>query len=316
MKAPPEPGAFSVPSKQRPSPPRPGRAQALQWRPLALLVLALAWCGDQPITAQDEAPLLRADGRNLKIFVLTGQSNSLGTTADKKEPDITPGKDPLDAQIPFFWSNRSTRAGDGPAVLYDDSGGKIVSLRAQKGEGADPLFWGPEIGFARQLAARGVKDFLVVKASRGGGGNSFWVKGAANDHMYRHVLDTVRRAVQAIPTGIGFEVAALLYVQGESDNAVEAAASGERLRLLAKNLRQDLPHAAAMRVIIGGIASGGKNSDVVRAQQSALPAVDPSFRYIDTLDLRPQRYDNLHFSKGAKLELGRRMAGAWLEWPR
>ena len=37
---------------------------------------------------------------------------------------------------------------------------------------------------------------------------------------------------------------------------------------------------------------------------------------IDTMDLRAKRYDNLHFSKGAKLELGQRMAKVWLEWGR
>lgn len=265
-------------------------------------------------SAQDDASPIKANEQRIRIFVLTGQSNSLGTTADKKEPDITPGKDPLDARIPFFWSNRSTRAGDGPAVLYDSSGGKIVSLRAQKGEGADPLFWGPEIGFARHLAATGVADFLIVKASRGGGGNSFWLKGSRDDHMYRHVTETVRQAVKALPRGTTFEIAAMLYVQGESDNPAEGAASGERLRTLTANLRKDLPNAAAMKVIIGGIASGGATGNVVRTQQSALPAADPTFRYIDTMDLRPQRYDNLHFSKGAKLELGQRMAKAWLDW--
>lgn len=286
-----------------------------RWRPSRSLLAAVLSLLAAVAWAQSDAPLLKPGGQRVKIFVLTGQSNSLGTTADKKVPDITPGTDPLDAQIPFLWANRSTRAGDGPAALYDDSGGKIVTLRAQKGTGADPLFWGPEIGFCRQLAAAGMKDFLFVKASRGGGGNSFWLKGSGNDHMYRHVVDTVRRAVQALPDGVTFEIAALLYVQGESDSAVEAAAAGERLRLLAANLRQDLPNAAAMRVIIGGIASGGKSSDLVRTQQSALPAADPTFRYLDTLDLRSQRYDNLHFSKGAKLELGRRMAKAWLDWP-
>ncbi|MBL9130246.1 MAG: hypothetical protein JNG86_03550 [Verrucomicrobiaceae bacterium] len=264
--------------------------------------------------SQEEASPLKANGQHLKIFVLTGQSNSLGTTSDKKEPDITPGKDALDAQIPFFWANRSTRSGDGPSVLYDDSAGKIVSLRAQKGEGADPLFWGPEIGFARHLAANGVKDFLFVKASRGGGGNSYWLKGSRDDHMYRHVIETVRQAVQAVPQGVTFEIAALLYIQGESDSPAEAAASGERLKTLVENLRKDLPKAAAMKVIIGGIALGGEKSDVVRAQQSALAKSDSTFRYIDTLDLRGQRYDNLHFSKGAKLEIGQRMAKAWLEW--
>src|SRR4051794_8530280 len=157
----------------------------------AALLLAGRSASAQQIARPTPAPT--------QIFVLTGQSNSLGTTADKKEPDITPGEDPLDATIPFYWANRSTRGGDGAAALYDDSGGKIVSLRAQKGEGANPLFWGPEIGFARTLAARGVKNFLMVKASRGGGGNTFWVKGGPNEQMYRHAVETVRGAIKALP---------------------------------------------------------------------------------------------------------------------
>jgi hypothetical protein len=251
----------------------------------------------------------------LKIFVLTGQSNSLGTTGDKNEPDITPGRDPLDAEIRFFWANCDTRkGGDGRAQLYDDSGGKIVPLQAQKGSGADPLFWGPEIGFCRHLAAAGERDFLFVKASRGGGGNGYWLKSNSDNHMYVHVVDTVKRAIAALPAGTRYEVAALLYLQGESDNADMAEVAGERLKTLVANLRADLPNATGMRTIIAGIASGGPISDTVRARQSALPAADASFRYIDTMDLRAQRYDGLHFSKGAKLEIGKRMAKTWMDW--
>ncbi len=250
------------------------------------------------------------------MFVLTGQSNSLGTSADPAETDVSPGADPLDARVPFFWANRSTRAGDGPAVMIGGSGGRIVTLRAQQGEGANPTFWGPEIGFGRRLAAAGVSDFVIVKASRGGGGNGFWLKDSADDHMYRHVVETTKAALAALPPGAGFEVAALLYVQGESDGAQEAPVSGERLQLLAANLREDLPHAEGMGVLIGGIAAPGANRDIVRARQSALAAKDPSFRYIDTLDLEPLLYDKLHFNRSAKLTLGRRMADAWLAWKR
>jgi len=88
---------------------------------LFLLILGGLLINSPSAGAQDEASPLKANGLQIRIFVLTGQSNSLGTTADKKDPDITPGKNPLDAQIPFFWANRSTRAGDGSAVLYDDS---------------------------------------------------------------------------------------------------------------------------------------------------------------------------------------------------
>jgi hypothetical protein len=253
-------------------------------------------------------------GKSIKIFVVTGQSNSLGTTADPNETDITPGADPRDAGIPFFWANRSTRAGDGPAVMIGSSEGKIKTLQAQQGEGVSKLFWGPEIGYGRRLAAAGMTRFVIVKASRGGGGNGFWLKGSLNDHMYRHVIDTVTQAVAALPKGSEFEIAALLYVQGESDNADEAAASGERLRRLADNLSRDLPHAGQMKVLIGGIAAANTNRDTVRAGQSALPAADPRFAYIDTVDLRPALYDNLHFNKTAKLEIGKRLAEEWLKW--
>lgn len=247
--------------------------------------------------------------RHVRVFVLTGQSNSLGATEDTGEKDISPGEDALDAMVPFFWSNRSTRTGDGPSVLYGDSGGAIVSLRIQQGEGKNPLFWGPEIGFGRRLAAAGVTNILIVKASRGGGGNGHWLQ---DGEMYRHVVETVRQAVLALPEGTEFDIAALLYIQGESDSESEARASGERLRLLARNLRKDLPNAANMKVLVGGIAAAGQNRDIVREQQSGLPAIDPTFRYINTLDLQPQLYDQLHFNKQAKLEIGRRMADAWL----
>jgi len=250
----------------------------------------------------------------LTIFLLTGQSNSLGSSADPLETDVSPGLDPQDGNIPFFWSNRSSRAKDGPAGIYGDSGGKIVTLQLQQGEAANPVFWGPEIGFGRNLASAGIRNFLIIKASRGGGGNGFWMKGSPDDHMYRHVVETVHHALSLLPADTGFNIAALLYVQGESDSESEARESGIRLRLLAENLRVDLPSASMMKVIIGGIAAEGPNRDIVRARQSELPSIDKRFRYIDTTDLRPCLYDRLHFNKVAKLELGRRMAETWLNW--
>lgn len=251
--------------------------------------------------------------RPVSIFVLTGQSNSLGTTEDPQESDITPGMDPLDSRIPFFWSNRFTPTADVHAPVVGDSGGKIVPLCAQQGRKANTIVWGPEIAFGRSMAAAGAAPFLIVKASRGGGGNSFWLKGATDDHMYRHAVSTVLQALGALPPTIKFDIAALLYVQGESDNEDEAAVAGERLKRLAENLRKDLPHAMCMMVLVGGIAAPGIRRDIVRAQQAALPATAPSFLYIDTMDLQPLLYDNLHFNKPAKLEIGHRMCATWLE---
>jgi hypothetical protein len=275
---------------------------------IALLVLPLAGLrADDPL--ESTGPKF-TKGNRVRIFVLTGQSNSLGTTADPDEKDITPGVDPLDQQIPFFWSNHSTR---GSGVLYGNSEGKILTLRVQQGAGQDPLFWGPEFGFGRTLAAAGLTDFLIVKASRGGGGNSFWLKGHSDDHMYRHVVDTVRNAVEQLPKGTEFDIVGLLYLQGESDDAAEAEVAGERLQMLARNLREDLPKASKLRVIVGGIVIGGFR-DVVHAQQSSLPKLDPSFRYLDNREWKHRRYDGLHYDKPAKLELGQRLAKEWMDW--
>lgn len=249
--------------------------------------------------------------RALRMYVLTGQSNSLGTTADASETDTSAGAHPADEHVRFFWSNRSTRAGEGSAVLLGDSGGVFTSLQAQQGEGKNATFWGPEVAFAREVYDSGERDFVIVKASRGGGGNGFWSKDSRDDHMYDHVVGTVRAARNALALDAEVQVAALLYVQGESDSASEAASAGKRLLSLAKNLRRDLPNAKNMRVLVGGIAADGATRDRVREQQGEVADGDPRMVYFSTLDLREQLYDKLHFDKAAKLEIGRRFATAW-----
>jgi lysophospholipase L1-like esterase len=256
---------------------------------------------------------LASSRRHWRVFVLTGQSNSLGATADPTESDVSPGIEPADSNIAFFWSNRDTSGDASAAGLIGDSGGYIRELQAQQGSGSNPLFWGPEIQFARTLYATGLRDFLVVKASRGGGGNSWWYKDAADPQMYEHVVDTVNEALGQLPEDDTFEIAGLLYLQGESDSAEEASVAGERLEYLIDNLRADLPNAERMHAVIGGIAAATANDDTVRAQQQALAASDPTIDYFSNLDLQPNLYDGLHFDKKAKLIVGQRYAQAFLD---
>lgn len=64
---------------------------------------------------------------HLKLFVLTGQSNSLGTTdGDGAEP--SPGPDPTDAAVHFYWHNLANAA-----KSLGDSGGVFTTLREQQG---------------------------------------------------------------------------------------------------------------------------------------------------------------------------------------
>ncbi|MCA9105874.1 MAG: exo-alpha-sialidase [Planctomycetales bacterium] len=251
--------------------------------------------------------------RPLDIFILTGQSNSLGTVDPHDADDSGPPPSQHDDRVKLFWSNRSTRAGDDTASLIGDSGGMFVPLQPQQGEGANPVFWGPEFGFARALVAAGHTDFAIIKASRGGGGNSFWLKGSHDDHMYRHLLKTVNEAVRVIPNGRRYRIRAILYVQGESDSDAEAMLSGERLSTLLDNLRHDLPYAEEARILVGGIAAAGDRRDTVRREQAAAAASHPGIEYVDHADLVGNLYDGLHFDRQAKVVVGQRLAERWLE---
>ncbi|HEX6961133.1 MAG TPA: sialate O-acetylesterase [Lacipirellula sp.] len=263
----------------------------------------------------------RVIAADIDVYVLTGQSNSLGTTADPNESNHGPGGDSSDAATRFFWSNVSSANGSYPiGSSYGNSAGSITTLQAQQGDGgANSLFWGPEFGFARAMSDAGHTNVMVVKASRGGGGNSLWSKAAFQSnpnsgHMYQHVLDTVSAATAELTSaGHTFRIAGLLYLQGESDSAAEAPLAGQRLAELVSNLRADLPHAANMHAVVGGIAASGSTRDLVRARQSALALADPKIDYFSNLDLAGSLYDGLHFDKPAKLEIGRRYAQHFLQ---
>lgn len=252
-----------------------------------------------------------ASGKHYKLFVLTGQSNSLGTTAGG-EVDPTSGSDPADQHVKFFWHN----VVDATESL-GDSGGVWTTLQDQQG-GKYPgsaTHWGPEINLARTLYRAGVRDFGIIKASRGGGGNTNWSKANGNGgHMYTHVVSTVNAATSALTEGgDDFDIVGLMYLQGESDSSGEANIANTRLGELATNFKSDLPKATTMHTVIGGIAAAGGTRNTVRARQAALAEGNGTMSYFENLDLQGNLYDNLHFDKAAKLTVGKRFANEFFK---
>lgn len=260
-----------------------------------------------PLAAVLATLLGSAPAAHYKVFVLTGQSNSLGTT-NGTETDVSPGGDPADARVKFFWHNVADAG-----TSLGSSGGTFTRMQAQQG-GYYPgssTHWGPEIGFGRALLRAGVENVAIVKASRGGGGNTNWSK-AAGGHMYSHVVSTVTAATQALAAnGDSFEIAGLLYLQGESDSAAEADMAGTRFQELVDNLRADLPNATVMKAVIAGIAAPGATRDITRARHEALAAASATIDHFPNLDLQSQVTDGLHFNKAAKLRIGERFARAF-----
>lgn len=118
-----------------------------------------------------------------KLFILTGQSNSLGVT-DGGEVDPTSGSDAADAHVIFSWHNRVDAT---TSLGHSGSGStaELTTLKDQQGGvyAGSATHWGPEIEFARTLYRAGVRDFGVIKVSRGGGGNTLWHKGSSG-HIY------------------------------------------------------------------------------------------------------------------------------------
>lgn len=245
----------------------------------------------------------------MNIYVLTGQSNSLGCTADPAESGAAPVASDIDAQIPFWWGN---------VGLSGNSAGEITTLQVQQSTSAEnPIFWGPEFNFARKMFEAGQRNFMIIKVSRDGGGNGHWSKSGEGltyqPKMYEAIIKEVTEATTALAArGDTFKIVGLMYLQGESDSPAEANASAARLETLIVNLRKDLPNASDMRAVIGGICAGNDTRDLVRKQQSELAATDPTIDYFDTTDLRPLLYDGLHFNREAKMIVGARYAEAFL----
>ena len=82
----------------------------------------------------------------LDVYILTGQSNSIGTTVQEGE-NFGPGTHPADTQTAFFWSNPSAIGSSNPntIVLHGDSEGMITTLQMQQGNGVSPKFWGARV---------------------------------------------------------------------------------------------------------------------------------------------------------------------------
>jgi len=265
-----------------------------------------------------------ASAEEYSVYILTGQSNSLGTTAlEGGDPAVyNPGSSDAYDDTAFFWSNVNASNTVYPPAIYGDSGGAITTLQVQQGLGSNPTFWGPEFGFAQTLADLGHENVLIIKASRGGGGNGFWDEATFEvnnnaGHMWGHVTDTVDAALaQLIGQGHTFSVNGLMYVQGESNNGAQAAIADDRLNDFTNNLQAHIngTYAGAadgMHLVAGEIAASQSNGSrqTTTTLQQQLAAANDGFAFVGTRDL-PLKSDNIHFGRDAKLEIGRRLGWA------
>ena len=280
----------------------------------------------------------------VKVFVLAGQSNMVGYGVGRQLPDE------LKSQPDVWYDhyNPDAREGGQYAAATSTDWGPLEP----KGE---PLRYGPEITFGRAMAAAYPEHRIAIVKMAQGGTNivDHWGRGLAPDpevlyksQLYHALLgnldsatyqgdgalrypEEVTRLDGALARleseGQAYEIAALVWMQGENEAGWTAAFSyGDTLRGFIAAIREDLG-VPGLPVVLGRIsdnlypANGGPiavgkeaNIDAVRAAQVTVAEEDPRVAWVDTDDLTPRPDDAWHFDSAAYQRLGERFADAYL----
>ncbi|MFC4991272.1 GDSL-type esterase/lipase family protein [Rubritalea tangerina] len=254
---------------------------------------------------------LTSKAGHYKVILLTGDSNALGMTASG-ENDTSPGSDPADQSIQFFWNNRASAT-----TTIGTSSDGLTSLQSQQGNFIlnNTTHWGPEIQMGRTLYRAGVKNAAIIKVTSAEPlGNSAWIKGGAAGYMYSQLIDSVTAATTTLTQqGHTYEICGLIYQQGENDSPTEAPTAGTRIMELIANLRADLPNASAIHTVISGAATNNSVADTLHSQHIAIAAANAEVSFVSNLDLNAYLYNGIHTNKDAKLVTGERAALALLD---
>ncbi|MFO1530796.1 MAG: hypothetical protein U1F77_13950 [Kiritimatiellia bacterium] len=273
----------------------------------------------------DWRPLAAATPAKKTVYILTGQSNSLGATYGD-ETDKLPGTDPADREVAFWWNNFADAG-----VSIGDCGGVFTGLRAQQG-----MYYGinfasngwfpspPPTPCARRIGAPRSISPGPCTTRAGATSRSSRCRAAAGKHAVGQGLRRphvrgghLHRAPRPGPAGRGRRDLRGRRVALRAGRKQQRGGGGggrhASSRCLA--LRADLPNASRMRGYVGGIAAAGTDASTTRLRHEALAAARPDrVAYVSLLDLGNEvEPDNLHFRKTARLAVGARLAQAVLE---
>ncbi|WP_441286788.1 sialate O-acetylesterase [Sorangium sp. KYC3313] len=281
----------------------------------------------------------------VKVFVLAGQSNMVGYGVGRQLPVE------LQSQPDVWYDhyNPDAREGGPYAAATSADWGPLEP----KGEARR---YGPEITFGRAIAAAYPEHRIAIVKMAQGGTNlvEHWGRGLAPDpevlyksQLYHALLgnldsatyegdralrypEEVTRLDGALARleseGYAYEIAALVWMQGENEAGWSAAFSyGDTLRGFIAAIRADLG-VPGLPVVLGRVsdnlypANGGPiaagreaNIDAVRAAQVTVAEEDPRVAWVDTDDFTARAPDDAyHFDSAAYQLLGERFAEAYL----
>ena len=292
------------------------------WVQLSLLIFTATMFANCQTKA--EQPMSQSAVRPLQIILMAGQSNMEGAGNFDEIPTETRVKlEAIDDRIQI------RNAGNvASPIRYTLSKFKLEKY------GFDKSF-GPEVGLAVALAERyPEQEFLFVKTTRGGTSlygawNPDWSaeKAAAVEKgpqkqstpYYAMHMQQAQEALSELKArGEDYEVAAVLWLQGENDGGKEVAARSyeENLKALIARFRSDL-NEPDLPFVIGQINSTygrfKKGPDMVRAAMVTVAEGDDNTDVIRTTTDRvwpdfPKHSDNVHYNTEGQLRWGRAFA--------
>lgn len=271
------------------------------------------------------------------LLIVAGQSNAVGFDA----PPPTLPMDAADEKILFWW-----RCGDPPPDKHDSvAGGNWTTLRPQPlgqpltravaaatnpphpeakrqyGNFAQPEGgFGPEMSFARSVAAQGSRPLAVLKVAFSGtsvAGDWGPDLTAPAGACYDAFIEEYGKALAAAKAeSIALRPRALVWVQGESDATAEHAPRyEENLRIMLERLRRDLESPDLVLLLgVNTRFGNGKNPHMptVIAAQRAVADTLSRCVYVDTEGAETLGPSHTHFTGPGTLEVGKRFAGALL----
>ena len=295
-----------------------------------------------PITA---AFIGAAEAKTLQLYILTGQSNSLGAVKGSPASAELLAQYSSDGSTKFWHNNFNKITGSSvdcnpPA---SSSWGSVVPQVCGT-ESSNYNCMGPEYGFAAMMERKGWSlggpgsghaDMGIVKATLDGGGNSYWNKGT---NAYNAIVETVRKACEnALANGYDkVEIMGVMYLQGESNTVTDSSNAANSFLTFLDNLQGDLARdgvdtgpLAAHQAILGeqakwgttnvtnaetGDVTGGFNgnegsSGTTRDQQEALARANDNMGWVPTRDLaKITSGDNMgvHYDGKSQITIGAR----------
>lgn len=229
------------------------------------------------------APVLQAKER---IYLLAGQSNMMGRG---RTYELPPAYKTTPSNVQFYYQ------------------GRLKPL-------AHTAYFGPEVTFAHEVARAFPNDqHILIKVAATGSSIKQWQRGQP---LYYSLIRQLQLAIPEYFKKATPPVDAIIWMQGEQDARQSADAQNYQTQVqqFINHLRNDIaaPNSLLVMGRVNPTSPLFKMLDIVQTSQAQLARTLPYTRLVNTEGLGTL-HDHIHYSAQGQMELGRRMAQAYIQ---